>query len=246
VQVRRRIALVSDIHGNAIALRAVLRDIRRRGVDEVVCLGDVATLGVAPAEVIDLLQGLRCRCVMGNHDEYLLGRELIRAHCDVSEIIESIDWCRSQLGSDQLAFVSKFEAGFEIELSGAHRLRLFHGSPASNTTNLLADTPAADLDRELGAAQASVMAGGHTHLQLLRSHRGAWLLNPGSVGAPFREFCGGCSPTILDHAEYATVGIRDGHLAVSLHKVALDRSELRRAASESALPMRAGLAAAYA
>ena len=63
-----RIALISDLHGNAIALREVLRSIDEHGVDEIVCLGDVATLGVAPSEVIDTLQRLGCRCIMGNHD----------------------------------------------------------------------------------------------------------------------------------------------------------------------------------
>ena len=40
-----RLALISDIHGNALALRAVFDDIRRTGADRIVCLGDVTTLG---------------------------------------------------------------------------------------------------------------------------------------------------------------------------------------------------------
>src|SRR5258706_11810233 len=92
-----RIALISDLHGNAIALREVLRSIEARGADEIVCLGDVATLGVAPAEVIATLQRLGCRCIMGNHDDYLLDPDLIDAHRDTAIISDAIDWCRDQL-----------------------------------------------------------------------------------------------------------------------------------------------------
>ena len=53
-----RVALIPDLHGNDIALRAVLDDIARAGVDRVVCLGDVATLGPAPAEVLAMLRDL--------------------------------------------------------------------------------------------------------------------------------------------------------------------------------------------
>ena len=66
---RHRTALISDLHANAIALREVLRSIEALGVDEIACLGDVATIGIAPGEVIDTLQALGCRCIMGNHDD---------------------------------------------------------------------------------------------------------------------------------------------------------------------------------
>lgn len=245
MEARERVALVSDIHGNAIALREVLRAIRRHGADEIVCLGDVATLGVAPCEVIEVLRELRCRCIMGNHDDYLLEPEKVREHQSSTIIIEAIEWCREQLCDTQLGFVEKFETGFVLELAGGHRLKLFHGSPDSNTVNLLADTPTDELDRQLGPERAPVMAGGHTHVQMVRQHRGALLVNPGSVGAPFREFCDGKAPVILDHAEYAMVEVQGCELGVTLHRVALDRSELLHAALASTNPMRGALAAAY-
>ncbi len=245
MEARERVALVSDIHGNAIALRAVLRAIRREGVDEIICLGDVATLGVAPCEVVETLAGLGCRCVLGNHDEYLLSPERIREHTRLPLVLDAVDWCRDQLGRADLAFVAGFEAGFERELAGGHRLRAFHGSPRCNMTNLLAGTPAEELDRELAGERASVLAGGHTHLQLLRQHRGAWLVNPGSVGAPFREFTNGSPPTILDHAEYAVVEVRGRELGVALRRVGLDRAELHAAALATPGPVRAILADAY-
>jgi len=91
-----------------------------------------------------------------------------------------------------------------------------------------------------------VLAGGHTHVQMLRQHRGSLLVNPGSVGLPFREYVGGGVPTILDHAEYATVEVRDGVVSVQLHRVPLDRTELRRAASDCPKGLRGFLRQQYA
>lgn len=243
-----RIALISDLHGNQIALREVLRSAEACGVDEIVCLGDVATLGVAPGEVLDTLQGLGCRCILGNHDEYLLDAALIHAHTDEAKIVDAIDWCRDQLTREQIEFVAGFETGFELPLGDRHRLQLFHGSPSSNMVDLLSDTPADVFDGQLGPERASVMAGGHTHIQMLRQHRGTLVVNPGSVGAPFRAFVkngGGGPPTILDHAEYAIVEARGEDFGVVLQRVALDRSELAKATLASRNPMRSELASAY-
>ena len=67
-----RVALISDIHGNALALELVLADIRREAVDLTVCLGDVATLGPKPRECLEMVRSEGIRSIMGNHDEFLL------------------------------------------------------------------------------------------------------------------------------------------------------------------------------
>ena len=72
-----RVALISDLHANLVAIQAVLADIQRVGVDQIFCLGDVATLGPAPGAVLQLLRDLRCPCILGNHDAFLLDAALI-------------------------------------------------------------------------------------------------------------------------------------------------------------------------
>jgi predicted phosphodiesterase len=59
-----RIALISDLHGNMVALRAVLDRIQSEWVDRIICLGDVATLGPAPTRVIETLADLGCPCIL--------------------------------------------------------------------------------------------------------------------------------------------------------------------------------------
>ena len=241
----RRIALISDIHGNELALRATLRSITARGVDEIVCLGDVATLGAAPGEVIDILQQLGCACIMGNHDDYLLDPKLTDSHNEQPHIVDAIDWCRDRISREQLKFISGFETGLVVELGRGHSLRLYHGSPGSNVVDLFSQTDPETFDGLLGPERATVMAGGHTHLQMLRQHRGSLVVNPGSVGAPFREVPKSGPPRLLPHAEYALVEVADGDVAVQLHRVALDGKALARAALASDNPMREELAANY-
>ena len=234
-----RVALISDLHGNELALAAVLRAIE---ADRIVCLGDTATLGARPREVLAMLRDAGIPCILGNHDEFLLDPPLIRRYTEAPIVVDAVDWCRAELPASDLDFVRTFARELTIELGDGAQLSLFHGSPRSNTEDLLATTPAEQLDTALDGHTTAIMAGGHTHLQMLRQHRGQLLVNPGSVGMPFREYAAGQAPTILPHAEYAIVSAG----GVSLHRVELPRAALRAQAESAAHPLRAPLAAQYA
>lgn len=224
-----RIALISDIHGNQLALEAVLRDVRAHGVDQVACLGDTATLGPQPLEVLHTLEALACPCILGNHDAFLLEPELVARYTKAEVIVEAITWCRAQLGPREQAFLARFSATAEIALDDGQVLFLFHGSPDSHTYDVLATTPEAELDTVLAGRRAAVMAGGHTHIQMLRQHRGILLVNPGSVGMPFERYVAGARPTIMPYAEYAIISAEQGRIAVDLRRVQLDKRALRAA-----------------
>lgn len=225
-----RVILISDIHGNQLALEAVLHDARVRAGDLVACLGDTATLGPRPREVLRTLRALGGPCIMGNHDAFLVEPDLVRQYTQVPIISQAIDWCRAQLTPEDLAFVRSFPATLELPLAGDASLLLFHGSPSSHMRDLLATTEDEELEVCLAGRRASVMAGGHTHIQLLRQHRGSWLVNPGSVGMPFRRYVHGARPEIMPYAEYALVHSGRDALSVELRRVALGREALRAAA----------------
>jgi predicted phosphodiesterase len=97
----------------------------------------------------------------------------------------------------------------------------------------------------LADATATVMAGGHTHIQMLRQHHGNLLVNPGSVGLAFKDYVSGGRPTILAHAEYAIVQDDGGIVEVRLRRVALDRDKLWQASSRSDHPLREFLQQQY-
>jgi diadenosine tetraphosphatase ApaH/serine/threonine PP2A family protein phosphatase len=66
-----KLAIISDLHSNREALEAVFADIRRRGITDLVCLGDVVGYGPDPEFCVDLVRGHARWCLMGNHDEAL-------------------------------------------------------------------------------------------------------------------------------------------------------------------------------
>lgn len=232
-----RIALISDLHGNAIALETVLRDIARLGVDRTICLGDTATLGPDPKAVLAVLRDTNTPCIMGNHDDFLLSSELVASYTDIPIVVSAIDWTRAEVSDTDLAFVRRFVRELEIPLEAGSTLLLFHGSPRSNVEDLLATTAPDELETLLGGRRATVMVGGHTHVQMLRQHRGVLLVNPGSVGMPFREYVGGGPPTLMPHAEYAVVESRAGNVSVELKRVELDRKRLRGSVDRDANPL---------
>jgi putative phosphoesterase len=241
-----KIALISDLHGNEVAVEAVMNSIRQAGADRIVCLGDVATLGPRPGFVLQMLRDLGCPCILGNHDEFLLDPALIHTYTEAPIIVEAVDWCRAQLSDGDLAFVRTFQPSIDIQLDDRATLSLFHGSPRSHMEDILATTPPEELDRLLSGHSAPVMAGGHTHIQMLRQHRGMLLVNPGSVGLPFKEYVAGRPPTLLHHAEYATVEAARGAVNVTLHRVPLDMASLRDTVRRSDNPLRGMLLQQYA
>jgi predicted phosphodiesterase len=112
--------------------------------------------------------------------------------------------------------------------------------------DLLASTPDDRVDAMLDGARAKVLAGGHTHLQMLRQHRGMTLVNSGSVGMPFREYASGGPPVILPHAEYAIIDIEPHAVSVELRRVALDRHALASQIDGWDNPLAKPLRASYA
>jgi putative phosphoesterase len=241
------VALLSDLHGNLLALDAVLADAARAGVDRIVCLGDVATLGPRPREVLARLRELGCPCIEGNHDAFLLDAALIRRYTETPIVVAAVDWCRAQLLPDELDFVRTFQRELLLQLESGATLGCYHGTPRSHMEDLLPSATPEAIDVLLDGRAATVLAGGHTHLQMLRQHRGMLVVNPGSVGMPFVEAPAAGPPAIMAHAEYATVeATAAGAVEVRLKRVPLDRRALREQAAGCDFPLRDWLVAEYA
>lgn len=241
-----RYALISDIHGNALALEAVLADIEQHAVDGVICLGDVATLGPQPVPVLERLMQLRCVCILGNHDEALLEPHKAEALNIPVLLHSSLEWGRQQLTPEHFAFLRTFTPTHAVALSPNAELLCFHGSPLSNIDLILAETPTAELDRMLAWQSAAIFAGGHTHFQLLRQHRGQLVINPGSVGNVFlTPSLEANRPTLLPWAEYALVSWVEGVISVDLRRVPFDVAAHLRIINQTDLPLNPWLREQY-
>jgi predicted phosphodiesterase len=232
-----RVAVISDIHGNDVAFAAALADSEAVGVDEIVCLGDVAQGGSEPAETIDRLQALGCPVVLGNADAFLLDVPLDSPEPVTERQLEVREWTLKQLGSERLEFIRSF-ADTISRVYGATRLLAFHGSPRSYDDVLLPGRPGSALGPYRGH-DVDLLAGGHTHKQWARAIDGALYFNPGSAGLAYDHFRDG-ELSVRPVAQYALVLVDDSGAGVEFREVPYAADEVDRRTAENGHPGAAG------
>lgn len=175
-----RIALISDIHGNLAALEAVAADIRRRGADTVVNLGDNLSGPLLPLETAQYLMASGWLSLAGNHERQILDHDARGGGF-------SDGYARAQLGARELAWLHTLRPSHQF----ADDVLLCHATPQSDCTYLLESVHhgvlglarADEIHERLAGESAPMIACGHTHVpRAVRLATGQLIVNPGSVG----------------------------------------------------------------
>jgi predicted phosphodiesterase len=170
--------VISDVHGNAVALAAVLAELPDREPDLVVFGGDL-TWGPLPEETLMLVDGLSCPAlfIRGNAERALLDPD--------DEPNERASWLLAQHSPQSLTFLRSFAEQLVVEIDGLGAVRFCHGSPRSDEELVTPETP----DERIAALSAEIteqtLVTAHTHLQFDRRVAGIRSINPGSVGMPY-------------------------------------------------------------
>ncbi len=237
-----RVSLISDIHGNTVALDAVLADMNQRRPDVVVCLGDIAAGGPDPGGAVDRVVEMGCVAVQGNTDAGMVDVPAwwrdpgcIGLPEPAFPGLEVSVWSAEQLSSNQRRYLRGLPATVSVEV-GDDGMLAFHGSPRSADEIITATTPDAELDAMLVGATESLLAGGHTHVPLVRRHGLQTILNPGSVGMPFAQYGYAGGVGVLQHAAYATVTAGRGGFSIELRQVPVDVTALEASVARSGMP----------
>ena len=192
-----RIAFVSDIHGNLAALDAVIDDIARRQVDEVVNLGDTLSGPLLPQETAQRLHPLPWLHVAGNHERQVLRLPVARQNAsDAYTSSQLAETDRSWLASHADPCDPRLHRGEVWPERLGPDVALCHGSPRSDIEYLL-ETPVGEearlatpdeirerLDGRI-PPHITLLACGHSHVpRSVRLGSGLLIVNPGSVGLP--------------------------------------------------------------
>jgi hypothetical protein len=173
-----RLGLASDVHGNLVALEAVVADGRRNDVDAWWVLGDLVATGPDPDTTLELLTELpNVRFVRGNTDRYVVSRERPAPHAaDVERdpsllplflaIEASFSWTREQVGAEGLEWLSALPTTQRLALADGTTLLGVHASPRSDDgAGITPDLADGDLATLLGGADADVVCGDRATLR---------------------------------------------------------------------------------
>jgi len=234
-----RLAVISDIHGECFALEQVLKDIRRQGITQVVCLGDAVQGGSQPAETVARLRELHCPIVMGNADAWLLTGMPAEGE-ETSEQQRAVrQWSLAQLSESDLAFIQQFQPTLEIALEGGKTLLCFHGSPRSFDEIILPETADEVVRQYLGGYKATLFTGGHTHTQQMRRLGDSWYFNPGSVSLAYNWELSDFAHRRMrvdPWADYAIVSSEGARLGITFRHVPFDVDTLASIVRASGRP----------
>jgi putative phosphoesterase len=252
----RRIALISDIHGNLAALDAVLADIGSAATDDIYCLGDLVGYGPDPVGVVDRIRSLGIPTVRGNYDE---GVGLRRGECGCYYADEqarldgaaSYRFTAARVDEERAWWLAGLPRRIQFWEHGA-RVLLTHGSPRKINEYLMRDRTDEQLARLAEEAGADVVCVGHTHIPYHRQVHGAkgapiHYVNAGAVGKPKDGDRRACWVELLfgDECEVRDAAPLDGAtdladggpwLATRIHRADYDVTGVQSAMRAAGLP----------
>jgi len=230
-----RLAVLSDVHGNASALEAVRKAIKKDKPDLVFVAGDLAMNGPDPAGAIDTIRAMESEgaiVVQGNTDVAVADADYAAAfpwllETGVSDAIRlAAEWAHDALDDEQLAWLRRLPAERRVRI-GETLVLLTHASPGSQTQGFDRDLdPTAILER-IARTDARVICCGHTHVPEVRDFGWKIIVNDGSAGYVFDG-----DPT----ASWALVTIDGEDVSPEIRRTEFDALAVANAISARGLP----------
>lgn len=191
-----RVLVVSDIHGNIEALRAVAA--AEPDVDRVLCLGDLVDYGPHPDAAVAWVRARASATVRGNHDHAVaLGVDCGSDPTFRRLSVETRLKTAPMLDADALAFLRGLPARRTVAVDG-RRFELLHAAPRDPLFQYLPGTRVAEWKEAAADIDAELILVGHTHLAGIVDLGGKRLVNPGSVGLPHGRDPRACYAVIAD------------------------------------------------
>ena len=210
-----KFAFLSDIHGNATALEAVLNDIDKQNVDQTIVLGDIAYRGPEPKRSIELVQSLNTTVIKGNADEWIV-RGVNQGEVPDQALTlmnQERDWTVDKLEKADIDYLASLPTETTFQQDGV-TFHAFHATPDSLFDVVLPDASDQEIESTLMRAKdADIYLYAHIHKSYIRFINGKTIINLGSVGLPFDG---------VTKASYAIVEVTDGNIRTSIEKVSYD------------------------
>ncbi|QFY60876.1 metallophosphoesterase family protein [Rhizobium grahamii] len=237
-----RFAAIADVHGNHLALEAVLADIAAQGVTDIVNLGDCFSGPLTAGRTAEVLRARDMLTVRGNHDRYLIDRPRETMHASDAAAFD-------QLTADDLHWLR----GLPTSAVYRDEVYLCHATPADDNTYWLESVsadghvflkPLAEIEALAVGADFSLVLCGHSHIpRMVRLSDSRLIVNPGSVGCPaYDDDLPYYHKVETGHpmASYCILEKGEGGWLPEFRTVAYDHMAMSRLAKENARPEWAG------
>jgi len=219
-----RVAVLSDLHGNAVALEACLDDLAALGgADRIVAAGDLCMDGPRPKRVLRRLRDAGAAVVRGNTDRMIAVEDA--AQYDPEER-DALLWQRGALGQDWVAWLGAAPTTLAIG-DGPAGLFISHATPARDDEHVWPDAPDEQLERISRGIVQKTMAFGHLHVPYVRAWRDRVFVNVASAGLPKDG-----DP----RAHYALFTEQPGGWSVRSRRVAFDVDRVEKQIRTSGMP----------
>jgi predicted phosphodiesterase len=229
-----RIAALSDVHGNAAALEAVLADIAREKPDALMIAGDLVLNGPEPALVIDVLRSLAgdgALIIGGNTDIAVADFDYAAAFPWMIDgvpdaIVDAAEWAHEAIGEERLDWLRRLPTERRWRTDDDTLVLACHGSPGSQTSGFDQHLdPSVTIER-VARTDARVIVCGHTHLPEVRDLGWKVIVNDGSAGYVFDG-----EPT----ASWALIDIEDDEVRAEIRRTTFDTLAVANAISARGL-----------
>lgn len=211
-----KLAFISDIHGNATALEAVINDIEAKGVDHIVVLGDICFRGPEPKRALELIRKLSTNVIKGNADEWLIrGIKSKEVPEQSIEIMKSeLAWTLEELDSSDIEYLKNLPANYELTINDKVKICCFHATPDSLFDVVDINASIEEIEKKLiKNNNFNVFLYGHIHVPYIKFINGKCVANLGSVGLSFDG---------LNYASYLMMEVNSNQYSISIHRVKYD------------------------
>jgi len=224
-----KIAFISDIHGNAVALEAVLKDLKKKNIEKICVLGDICYRGPEPKRSLELIKYLQADVIKGNADEWIV-RGVRQGEVPDGALVmmnKEREWICSNLESTDIDYLSQLptelclnEHGIEIFAFHATPNSLFEVIPQNVEDSLLHE-------KVLSKKDATIYLYAHIHKPYIRYINGRVIMNIGSVGLPFDG---------VTKASYGVITINENEFSTSIERVGYDIEKVLKQYREVGYP----------
>ncbi|MGL6174385.1 MAG: metallophosphoesterase family protein [Cellulosilyticaceae bacterium] len=196
-----KIGIITDIHNNIEALKAVRREFEKVEVDGIICCGDILGIGPRPEETVKEIMSLTnlIACVQGNHEHYLLEgmpdsvpNEQRMGYAEM----EHHRWEHSQLSDEAIKYLSKLPSQVTVKLGGLNIYVAHYAMDAEDKYVQYRPNPnLSDLENMFMNIKADIILYGHDHQLAVNRDDKSWYINCGPLGC------------LINNLKYARAGI---------------------------------------